>query len=67
MGTKKGQKRKTARRAYRKAPAKRITKWTSKTTATKWANQYRKNQGGAASFQAKQKGSKWAVYAQSKR
>ena len=46
---------------------KRITKWTSKAAAMRWAAQYRKNQGGAAKFMAKQKGSQWAVYAQSKR
>jgi len=44
----------------------RITKWTSKTTAHKWAREYRKKQSYAANFQAKQKGTKWAVFAQPK-
>jgi len=79
MGTKKGQVRKTARRAYKDTgsqraksfrndlnPMEKVTKWTSKAEAKRWGNHLSLTQGYAAFFQIKQKGRKWAVFAKKK-
>ena len=43
-----------------------ITKWTSKAEAKRWGNQFALTQGSKATFQIKQKGRKWAVFARPK-
>jgi hypothetical protein len=50
----------------RNAPFKRVTKYTSKAEANRWQKDYEKRQGSNAKFQVKQKGSRYAVYAQVK-
>ena len=42
---------------------KQITKWTSKAEAKRWGNDFALNQGHTATFQIKQKGKQWAVFA----
>jgi len=51
----------------RNAPYKQITKLMSKAEAERTRKSFSKTQGSAATFQIKQSGSKWAVYAQSKK
>ena len=45
---------------------KRQTKWLSKASASSTAAKWTKKQGRSATFQIKQKGSKWAVFARRK-
>ena len=67
MGTKKGQKRKTARRAFtglpkgkKVGPMKQLYMWTTKASAEARLKKLEDNK--SAFFQLKQKGKEWTVF-----